>query len=135
MGPVELVEPAGALGLALARRADALATQRDALNALQLAGLPDALAQVADSYAALEVWPGGMAGLPAALNQCSPSDQQAIRQTLAQAAADHRICGELIRVALQRVASLQAFQVQGSAAATYAPGQLAGPGGRLSTRA
>jgi hypothetical protein len=38
---------------------------------------------------------------------------------LAQARADHATCGELIRLALQRNAALQAYTAQNDPAATY----------------
>ena len=67
----------------------------------------------------LENHPGGVDGLKQLIATFTPEQQTQLNERLAQARSDHQINGELIRLAMQRNAALQAYAAQSSAGATY----------------
>ena len=115
----------------------ALRDQREALEQGRLEGLAEINRELELRYEAVEGWPGGIAALHAEI-AARPQDEGArLRERIRALAVDNRVCGDLIRVAMQRAAALRSFRAAASEAATYAPGSPAadGPGTRLSTRA
>ena len=67
----------------------------------------------------LENHPVGVDGLKQLIASYTPEEQTQLNSRLAQARADHQLNGELLRLAMQRNAALQAYAAQSSASATY----------------
>jgi len=98
--------------------------------------LPELEQAVLDAQAALrslELFPGGIDGLRASIDQQDSPERERLVDLLAQAKLDHQLNSELIRLAMQRNAALQAYAAQNSAAATYSSeGAVSfGAGGQL----
>ena len=117
---------------ALARSVAAL---RKALESNELAALEPVLAEVQSYLDKVNAFPGGTQGLQQAIAQLAEPTRSETQQLLEQAKLDHQINSQLIRLAMQRNAALQAYTAQSSAAATYSseggvamvnPGQLLG---------
>lgn len=105
---------------ALARKvADAVASLKQTLERNQIDNLEPAIAQVQVAMDALGSYPGGADALVLAIDQLPKEEGVQIRVLLRQAKADHEVSGQLIRLAQQRNAALQAYTAQHSAAATY----------------
>jgi hypothetical protein len=68
---------------------------------------------------ALENHPGGVEGLRQLIATLSEDEQTQLNTRLEQARADHQLNADLIRLAMQRNAALQAYAAQSSAGATY----------------
>lgn len=115
--------------------ADALARQRAVLEQGTFASLGSLTAEIERHFTALTAWPGGPAALRAAIAALPEAERQVLRGLLERVDADNRISGDLIRVAMQRMAAIQAFTAAGSDSGTY--GGKSGPdaGSRLSRRA
>ena len=112
-----------------------LARQRDALEHSRLDELGDLNGQLERSYAALEGWPGGANALMEEIEAQPDPQRSEVRAQLGQLSADNRVSGELIRIAMHRVATIRALQAAGSDAGTYGPGNAVRTGSRLSRRA
>ena len=67
----------------------------------------------------LENHPGGVDGLKQLIASFSEEEQKELNDRLAQARSDHQLNGELLRLAMQRNAALQAYAAQTSASAIY----------------
>ncbi len=67
----------------------------------------------------LESHPGGVDGLKQLIASFSEEQQKELNDRLAQARSDHQLNGELLRLAMQRNAALQAYAAQTSASAIY----------------
>jgi flagellar biosynthesis/type III secretory pathway chaperone len=67
----------------------------------------------------LENHPGGVDGLKQLIASFSEEQQKELNDRLAQARSDHQLNGELLRLAMQRNAALQAYAAQTSASAIY----------------
>ena len=67
----------------------------------------------------LENHPGGVDGLKQLIASFSQEQQKELNDRLAQARSDHQLNGELLRLAMQRNAALQAYAAQTSASAIY----------------
>ena len=67
----------------------------------------------------LENHPGGVDGLKQLIASFSEEQQKELNDRLAQARSDHQLNGELLRLAIQRNAALQAYAAQTSASAIY----------------
>jgi flagellar biosynthesis/type III secretory pathway chaperone len=67
----------------------------------------------------LENHPGGVDGLKQLIASYPEDQQKQLNERLAQARADHQLNGELLRLAMQRNAALQAYAAQSSASAIY----------------
>jgi flagellar biosynthesis/type III secretory pathway chaperone len=67
----------------------------------------------------LENHPGGVDGLKKLIASFSEEQQKELNDRLAQARSDHQLNGELLRLAMQRNAALQAYAAQTSASAIY----------------
>lgn len=104
----------------LARKvADSVALLKQTLEKNQLEALEAAIAQVQVAMDALGAFPGGSDALVLAIDQLPAEQRAQARSLLQQAKLDHEVSGQLIRMAQQRNAALQAYTAQHSAAATY----------------
>lgn len=104
----------------LARKvADSVALLKQTLEKNQLEALESAIAQVQVVMDALGAFPGGSDALVLAIDQLPAEQRAQARSLLQQAKLDHEVSGQLIRMAQQRNAALQAYTAQHSAAATY----------------
>jgi hypothetical protein len=101
---------------ALARSVAAL---RKALESNELTALEPVLAEVQSYLDKVNAFPGGTQGLQQAIAQLAEPTRSETQQLLEQAKLDHQINSQLIRLAMQRNAALQAYTAQSSAAATY----------------
>lgn len=120
----------------LAALADALARQRQALEAGDLSQLGALNAQIASAFDAIGGFAGGAEGLRRVVSDLAAPERQALRALLLQSENDNLVNGELIRIAMHRVAAIQAFRAASSEAGTYGPGAGAADSGtRLSRRA
>lgn len=113
--------------------AQAVQRLRATLEQNHLPGLEQAVLDTQAALRSLELFPGGIEGLRAAIDQQESSERQRLTGLLAQAKHDHQLNSELIRLAMQRNAALQAYAAQSSAAATYSSeGAVSfGAGGQL----
>ena len=119
----------------LSALADTLACQRAALEAGQLDQLGEINLALESRFAAIGNWPGGEPALAEAIAAQPAAARASLRALLLQLGTDNRVNGDLIRVTMNRVAAIQAFQAAGSPAGTYGPGASPGTGSRLSRRA
>ncbi len=99
--------------------AHAVAQLRTTLEKHELPGLEAAILKAQQALQSLENFPGGVDGLRKRIAILSIDEQKLLNEQLEQARSDHQINAELIRLALQRNAALQAYAAQSSAAATY----------------
>ena len=72
-----------------------------------------------DGFEALEDHPGGVEGLRQLIATFPEAQKQELNTRLEQARTDHQLNSDLIRLAMQRNAALQAYAAQSSAGATY----------------
>jgi hypothetical protein len=119
----------------LSALAQSVAALRKVLESHELTALEPVLAEVQSYLDKVNGFPGGTQGLQQAIEQLPEPTRSETQQLLAQAKLDHQINSQLIRLAMQRNAALQAYTAQSSAAATYSseggvamvnPGQLLG---------
>jgi len=85
----------------------------------ELPGLEAAILNSQMALKGLENHPGGVEGLKQLIATYSEAQQKELNDRLAQARADHQLNSELLRLAMQRNAALQAYAAQSSASATY----------------
>lgn len=99
--------------------ASAVSALRQRLEQQQLQHLEDALASTQLAVDKLNAYPGGIAGLRQAIDALpEPLRAQALGK-LERLREDYNVNAELIRLAMQRNAAVQAYAAQSSAAATY----------------
>ena len=67
----------------------------------------------------LENYPGGVDGLKKVIASYPEDQQKQLNDLLAAARSDHQLNGELLRLAMQRNAALQAYAAQSSSSAIY----------------
>ena len=84
-----------------------------------LPGLETAILNSQMALKGLENHPGGVDGLKQLIASFSEEQQKELNDRLAQARSDHQLNGELLRLAMQRNAALQAYAAQTSASAIY----------------
>jgi flagellar biosynthesis/type III secretory pathway chaperone len=96
-----------------------VATLRQTLEQHALPNLEAALIETETALQALNLFPGGVEGLRKAMDLLPSELRDRCHQLLEQAKQDHQINAELIRLAMQRNAALQAYTAQSSSAATY----------------
>ena len=99
--------------------ANAVAELRTTLEKHELPGLETAILNSQMALKALEDHPGGVEGLRQLITTFSEAQQQELNSRLEQARTDHQLNSDLIRLAMQRNAALQAYAAQSSAGATY----------------
>ena len=97
----------------------AVAELRTTLENHELPGLEAAILNSQMALKALENHPGGVEGLRQLIATLSEDEQTQLNARLEQARADHQLNSDLIRLAMQRNAALQAYAAQSSAGATY----------------
>jgi hypothetical protein len=98
---------------------NAVAELRTTLEKHELPGLETAILNSQMALKALEDHPGGVEGLRQLIATFPEAKQQELNTRLEQARADHQLNSDLIRLAMQRNAALQAYAAQSSAGATY----------------
>ena len=99
--------------------AQAVHALRITLENHELPGLEEAILNSQMALKALEDHPGGVEGLRQLIATLSEDEQTQLNTRLEQARADHQLNADLIRLAMQRNAALQAYAAQSSAGATY----------------
>ena len=97
----------------------AVAELRTTLENHELPGLEAAILNSQMALKGLENHPGGVDGLKQLIASYTPDEQTLLNSRLAQARSDHQLNSELLRLAMQRNAALQAYAAQSSASATY----------------
>jgi hypothetical protein len=97
----------------------AVAELRTTLENHALPGLETAILNSQMALKALEDHPGGVEGLRQFIATLPEEEQKQLNTCLQQARSDHQLNSELIRLAMQRNAALQAYAAQSSAGATY----------------
>jgi len=99
--------------------ATAVAELRTTLENHALPGLETAILNSQMALKALEDYPGGVEGLRQLIATLPEDQQQQLNARLTQARDDHQLNSDLIKLAMQRNAALQAYAAQSSAGATY----------------
>jgi len=112
-----------------------LARQRELLESNQLDDLAQINGDLEQGYATLEASPGGFAALRDEIEAKPEAQRIELLELLGQLRADNRVSGELIRIAMHRVATVRALQLEHSKSSTYGPGASMDPGSRLSRHA
>ena len=84
-----------------------------------LPGLEAAILNSQMALKALENYPGGVDGWKQLIATYPADQQKQLNERLIQARSDHQLNSELLRLAMQRNAALQAYAAQSSAGATY----------------
>jgi len=112
-----------------------LGEQRTALETRDYEALDTVTMRLERAYAAIEALVGSDR-LAALLQQADAPARDAAMAALERAAVDNRVNGELVRIAMHRVAAMRAASATAHDAATYRPDGGSTPaGGRLSRRA
>ena len=99
--------------------ADAVAHLRKTLEANDIDGLAEALSRTQFALDQVNAYPGGTDQLKKDLDVLQSPLKEEVLARLEQATVDHHINGELIRLAIQKNAALQAYIAQQSDSATY----------------
>ncbi len=99
--------------------ATAVSELRTTLENHALPGLESAILNSQMALQALEDYPGGVEGLRQFIASLPEDEQTQLNTRLAQARDDHQLNTDLIKLAMQRNAALQAYAAQSSAGATY----------------
>lgn len=117
----------------VAELADSVAQLRTSLQHPLLSDLESVLAKAQSSLDAVNAWPGGSEALQAAIDSLPQAQKDQVQRQLEQARADHAINAELLTLAMQRNAALQAEAARTTDAATYSSdrGYQMGAEGRL----
>ena len=99
--------------------ATAVAELRTTLENHALPGLEAAILNSQMALKALEDYPGGVEGFRQFIATLPEDEQTQLNTRLTQARDDHQLNTDLIKLAMQRNAALQAYAAQSSAGATY----------------
>lgn len=99
--------------------ATAVSELRTTLENHALPGLEAAILNSQMALKALEDYPGGVEGLRQFIATLPEEEQIQLNTRLTQARDDHQLNTDLIKLAMQRNAALQAYAAQSSAGATY----------------
>ena len=99
--------------------ATSVAALRQVLEAERVDDYPAAIDSAQKALDAIGVYPGGSDSLRDALDRCAEQDKLRLRELINKASVDHKVNGELIRIAMQKNAALRATVAQQSAEATY----------------
>ncbi len=99
--------------------ATAVSELRTTLENHALPGLESAILNSQMALQALEDYPGGVEGLRQFIATLPEDEQIQLNTRLTQARDDHQLNTDLIKLAMQRNAALQAYAAQSSAGATY----------------
>ncbi|MBV5332803.1 MAG: hypothetical protein EBR17_02255 [Betaproteobacteria bacterium] len=99
--------------------AQAVMQLRVTLENHELPGLEAAIVNSQMALKGLEAHPGGVEGLRQLITTFPADAQKQLNDRLEEARSNHQLNSDLIRLAMQRNAALQAFAAQSSAGATY----------------
>ncbi|MBU3720953.1 MAG: hypothetical protein FGM22_09395 [Burkholderiaceae bacterium] len=99
--------------------ATSVAALRQVLEAERVDDYPAAIDSAQKALDAIGAYPGGIDSLRDALDRCAEQDKLRLRELINKASVDHKVNGELIRIAMQKNAALRATVAQQSAEATY----------------
>lgn len=99
--------------------ASSLAHLRLRLEQNDIDGMTDALGKTQAALDELNAYPGGIEQLKKDIDQLPSPLKEEVNAKLEAATLDHQINGELIRLAIQKNAALQAYIAQQSDSATY----------------
>jgi microsomal dipeptidase-like Zn-dependent dipeptidase len=92
---------------------------KQALEAQDMKRLETVLPSLQAALEGLQRYPGGVEGLTQAIAQLPEPQRSQVQNALQQARHDHQVNAQLIALAMQRNAALQAYAAQSSSAATY----------------
>jgi len=92
---------------------------RAVLEAERIDEYPAAIEAAQKALDAIASYPGGIDSLRSALDRSAEQEKLRLRELITMASIDHKVNGELIRIAMQKNAALQATVAQQSAEATY----------------
>lgn len=115
--------------------ADSVARLRQSLQNPLLTEMEEVLSHAQASLDKVNAWPGGSDSLQAAIEQLPLSERTLAEQRLEQAREDHAVNAQLLQLAMQRNAALQAEAARSADNATYSseggfqmdsPGRLLG---------
>jgi flagellar biosynthesis/type III secretory pathway chaperone len=99
--------------------AQAVSFLRAVLEEDRMDDLADALAKAQAALDQMNSYPGGVEQLKKDISLLEEHLKTEIEDKLQKAGVDHQINGELIKLAMQKNAALQAFMAQQSDSATY----------------
>jgi flagellar biosynthesis/type III secretory pathway chaperone len=99
--------------------ANAVSFLRNTLENNRIDDLTDALAKAQAALDQMNAYPGGVEQLRKDITALEQPLRKEIEDKLQKAGVDHQINGELIKLAMQKNAALQAFMAQQSDSATY----------------
>ena len=99
--------------------AQAVMQLRVTLENHELPGLEAAIVNSQMALKGLEAHTGGVEGLRQLITTFPADAQKQLNDRLEEARSNHQLNSDLIRLAMQRNAALQAFAAQSSAGATY----------------
>jgi len=99
--------------------AQAVMQLRVTLENHELPGLEAAIVNSQMALKGLEAHPGGVEGLRQLITTFPADAQKQLNDRLEEARSNHQLNSDLIRLAMQRNAALQAFAAQSSSGATY----------------
>jgi flagellar biosynthesis/type III secretory pathway chaperone len=109
--------------------ASTLAHLRSRLEQNDIDGMTEALAKTQAALDDLNAYPGGITQLKNDIDAMPSPEREEVTARLEAATLDHQINGELIRLAIQKNAALQAYVAQQSDSATYSnKGSIPGVG-------
>ena len=111
--------------------ASAIESLRAALEANDMDRLPEALDSTNEALDAIQGYSGGADKLKQDIRQFEPEKTTQLLALLDEAAVNHQINGDLIRLAMQRSSAMQSFIAQQAPSATYGsdggvPGSVGG---------
>ena len=99
--------------------ASAIAELRRVLEAESIDEYPSAIRTAQSALDAINGFAGGLEGIRAELERKPEQEKLRLRERITKASIDHKINGELIRLAMKKNAALQAVIAQQSESATY----------------
>lgn len=125
MSPAQLIE----------NMAGAVSTLRQVLEQERIDDYGRVIESAQQSLDAINNYPGGSEGLRDEIDCMAEEEKLRLRELIIKAAQDHNINGELIRLAAQKNAALQAVVAQQEDSATYSDrGQVPSVMGSLLSR-
>ncbi len=105
--------------LVIEQMATSVAQLREVLEAERIDDYAAAIDAAQKALDAINHFPGGIESLRAEMDRCAEREKLRLRELIMKASVDHKINGDLIRLAMQKNAALQATVAQQSASATY----------------
>jgi len=82
--------------------ATSVAALRQVLEAERVDDYPAAIDSAQKALDAIGAYPGGIDSLRDALDRCAEQDKLRLRELINKASVDHKVNGELIRIAMQK---------------------------------